>query len=46
MNNKEQKMSQTMLLEIGTFIAGCIVGGLFVYQGMTRAIRTELLKPP
>jgi hypothetical protein len=35
-----------MLVEVACFAGGCGVGGSFVYQGMRRAIATELNKRP
>jgi hypothetical protein len=35
-----------MLWDIAIFIFGFLCGGLFVYRGMTAAIKKELLKRP
>jgi hypothetical protein len=35
-----------MFVEVGCFVAGCVVGGYFVYQGMRGAIAREIKKRP
>jgi len=35
-----------MLIEFGYFIAGCVVGGYFVYRGVSAAMLRELKKRP
>jgi hypothetical protein len=35
-----------MLAELGSFAAGCAVGGFFVFRGMRAAMMKELKKPP
>ena len=35
-----------MLVESAWFVAGCVVGGYFVYRGMRAAMRKELKKRP
>jgi hypothetical protein len=35
-----------MLVELGSFAAGCVTGGYFVYRGMRAATVKELQKRP